>query len=110
MPFFASRVSDVDVLLDTVDLLVWLATLLGRGLLASLPQLAKLDVDEAIASLLGLHQLEAIKVRQLLPLFAGSDLLRPGALLPLLVDVGLLPRLLDETGARRVRVGHDKLG
>jgi len=48
--------------LSAVDLLVGLASLLRRSLLPSLPQLAKLNVDEAVASLLGLHQLEAIEV------------------------------------------------
>ena len=61
-------------------------------------------------SLLSLHELEALKVGELQTQLLGSQTLRPGALGPLLVDLGLGPGLLEAGDAHAVLDLEHKLG
>lgn len=57
------------------------------------------------------ENLEALKVRELTATLALSDLLSPGRLVPLLLDLGRLPLLGNDGGAGSTRqLGDDVLG
>ncbi|GMR53642.1 hypothetical protein PMAYCL1PPCAC_23837, partial [Pristionchus mayeri] len=80
------------------------------GLSRSLLKFGEFHLDQSVSGLLGAHQLEAVEVGESRAKLAGSELLGPGASLPLLGNFSLGPRLLDVLGSLLESNGDLELG